>query len=688
MARFFIDRPIFAWVIALFILVIGAVSITQLPVSQYPPVAPPSIVVNVGYPGASAKTLEDSVIAVIEREMNGSPGLVYFESVAQADGGGSISLSFEPGTNPDLAQVDVQNRLSRAAPRLPQAVTQQGVRVDKANPNFLLFIILSSDKGVLDPVALGDYAARNVLPEMQRVPGVGQAQLFGTERAMRIWIDPAKLVGFRLSATDVNAAIAAQNAQVSSGTIGELPNTADQRIAATVVVRGQLESPEQFGNVVLRAILGLSSDTGPFDIYSLYGMCFVQGLRLVPSAYLMIAASFRAMDPSLEEQSAMAGRSIAQTTFRITLPIMRPALLAALIYFIIVVIESFDIPGLLGFTARIRVLSTAIYWATHSEVGLPDYGLASALGTIILAAALLLMWLYQRLTAHQERFATITGKGYRPRQVSLGAWSATATAFCLGYIFVAVLLPFVLLLWTSVQPFYAVPSADSLSRVTFEGYFNIWRDRSVVRAMWNTTVLALVTSLATILLAVLVSWFVVRRQRTGNGLANYLATVSFLPQCVPSIVIGLAFIFVYVRFPVPLYGTLWIIALAMTTRYLAFSSRATTSALMQVHGELEEASQMSGARWTKTLRRITLPLLAPAMINVFLWVAVHAMQELSMALMLYNPDTVVVSTMIWSMWQNGRTADAAVLGVILILLSALLLLGGQAVLRLRRDGDS
>ena len=156
----------------------------------------------------------------------------------------------------------------------------------------------------------------------------------------------------------------------------------------------------------------------------------------------------------------------------------------------------------------------------------------------------------------------------------------------------------------------------------------------------------------------------------------------------PSIVIGLAFIFVYVRFPIPIYGTLWIIALAMTTRYLAYGSRATTSALVQVHGELEEASQMAGAPWTRTIRRITVPLLAPALINVFLWVAVHAMQELSMALMLYNPDTVVVSTMIWSMWQNGRTADAAVLGVMLIMLSSLLLLGGYLVSRLRRGSSS
>jgi iron(III) transport system permease protein len=441
-------------------------------------------------------------------------------------------------------------------------------------------------------------------------------------------------------------------------------------------------------NVVLRGALGITSDIGPFDIYTLYGMCFVQGLRLVPSAYLMIAASFRAMDPSLEEQSAMAGRNIAQTTMRVTLPIMRPALLAALVYFIIVVIESFDIPGLLGFTARIRVLSTAIYWATHSEVGLPDYGLASALGVIILGAALLLMWGYQHFTRYQERFATVTGKGYRPRQVALRGWTAPATAFCTLYVIFAVLLPFLMLVWTSVQPFYATPSMESLARVSFEGYADIWRDGSVVRSMWNTILIALATAVATITLALLVSWFVVRQRRGTGLLANYLSTVSFLPQCVPSIVIGLAFIFVYVRFPIPLYGTLWIIALAMTTRYLAYGSRATTSALMQVHGELEEASQMAGAPWTRTIRRITVPLLAPALINVFLWVAVHAMQELSMALMLYNPDTVVISTMIWSMWQNGRTADAAVLGVMLILLSAMLLLGGHLISRLHRAAFS
>jgi len=175
------------------------------------------------------------------------------ESVSQANGVGTITLTFESGSDPALAQVDVQNRLSRASPRLPQAVVQQGVRVDKARSNFLLFTILSSTDGSMDPVTLGDFASRNVLPELQRVPGVGTAQLFGTERAMRIWLDPAKLVGYRLAPGDINAAIAAQNAQVSSGTIGDLPNVPGQPVFATVVVRGQLSTVEQFGNIVLRA---------------------------------------------------------------------------------------------------------------------------------------------------------------------------------------------------------------------------------------------------------------------------------------------------------------------------------------------------------------------------------------------------------------------------------------------------
>src|SRR5574344_999635 len=253
MAKFFIDRPIFAWVIALFACVFGLVPIKHLPIAPYPPVAPPTIVVSAAYPGASAQTLEDSVLSVVEHQMTGSPGLIYMESIAQADGTGSITISFEPGTDPDLAQVDVQNRLARATPRLPAVVTQQGVRVDKSRSNFLLFTMLSSKNPDIDTASLSDYAARNVVPELQRIPGIGQVQLFGAERAMRIWLDPAKLTGFALTPADVTAAIRAQNAQVASGTMGDLPNITGQGIAATVVVNGQLSNAEQFGNIVLRA---------------------------------------------------------------------------------------------------------------------------------------------------------------------------------------------------------------------------------------------------------------------------------------------------------------------------------------------------------------------------------------------------------------------------------------------------
>ncbi len=253
MPRFFIDRPVFAWVIALFILLGGALAITRLPVAQYPTIAPPSIVVTANYPGATAQVLDDAVTSVIEQEMNGADGLQYVESQSDASGGVTITVTFQPGTNPDLAAVDVQNRIKRVESRLPQAVTQQGVQVNKARSNILMFVGLYSTDGRMDPTAIGDYMARNVVNEIKRLPGVGQAQLFGTERALRVWVDPDKLTGLKLNMSDVTAAIRAQNAQVTSGTIGDLPNPKSQAYAAPVVVTGQLTSVEQFRKVVLRA---------------------------------------------------------------------------------------------------------------------------------------------------------------------------------------------------------------------------------------------------------------------------------------------------------------------------------------------------------------------------------------------------------------------------------------------------
>src|SRR5690606_15823628 len=252
MPQFFIDRPVFAWVVALFILLAGGLAMPQLPVAQYPNVAPPQVEIYAVYPGASASTLDESVVSLIEQELNGADNLLYFESQSSL-GSATITATFAPGTHPDLAQVDVQNRLKVVESRLPRAVTQQGLQVEKVSTGFLLLGTLTSEDGSLDEPALSDILARNVMDEIRRLKGVGKAQLYGAERAMRVWIDPRRLVGFNLTPDDVVDAIAAQNALVAPGSIGDLPGRASQEITANVVVTGQLSSPEQFAAIVLRA---------------------------------------------------------------------------------------------------------------------------------------------------------------------------------------------------------------------------------------------------------------------------------------------------------------------------------------------------------------------------------------------------------------------------------------------------
>ncbi|CDI09988.1 MULTISPECIES: efflux RND transporter permease subunit [Agrobacterium] len=253
MARFFIDRPIFAWVVAIFIMLAGLLAIPMLPIAQYPNVAPPQISVSTTYPGAAPEDIYQSVTRPIEEELNGVPGLIYFESTSEASGRISINVTFEPGTNIGEAQVEVQNRIARVEPRLPQAVTQQGLRVEQAGTSFLMMVALTSVDGNTDAIGLGDYLSRNVLGELRRVPGVGSAQLFATQRSMRIWMDPDKMLGLSLTSSDVIGAIQAQNSQVAAGRIGASPNPIGQQISATVNVQGQLTSPEEFGSIVLRA---------------------------------------------------------------------------------------------------------------------------------------------------------------------------------------------------------------------------------------------------------------------------------------------------------------------------------------------------------------------------------------------------------------------------------------------------
>lgn len=250
MAKFFIERPIFAWVVAIFIMIAGVIGIANLPIAQYPSVAAPTITLTAVYPGASAQVLEDSVLAVIERNMNGVEGLDYMSTSATSNGLGSVTLTFTPETNQDLAQVDVQNKLSEITPLLPSVVQQNGVQVSKARSNFLMVVMLSSDTKNVEELA--DYAQRNVVPELQRIEGVGNVNLFGSQRAMRVWVNPEKLKSYDLSFADVSAAISAQNAQLAVGSLGAVPANVGQTITATITAEGQLKTPEEFGNIMLR----------------------------------------------------------------------------------------------------------------------------------------------------------------------------------------------------------------------------------------------------------------------------------------------------------------------------------------------------------------------------------------------------------------------------------------------------
>src|ERR1700743_1741112 len=253
MPAFFIDRPIFAWVVAVFICLVGAISIPLLAVAQYPIIAPPSISISTSYPGASPENLYNSVTRLIEEELNGASGILNFESTSDSLGQVEITANFVPGTDTGTASVEVQNRLKRVEARLPRAVIQQVLLVEEASTAVLQIIKLSSTDGSLDEVGLGDFMIRNVLGEIRRIPGVGRATLYSTERSLRVWLDPDKLVGYGMTADDVTDAIKAQNAQVASGSVGAEPSTPAQRIAALVRGEGQLSSPEEFGSIILRA---------------------------------------------------------------------------------------------------------------------------------------------------------------------------------------------------------------------------------------------------------------------------------------------------------------------------------------------------------------------------------------------------------------------------------------------------
>src|SRR5688500_5976366 len=253
MPRFFIDRPIFAWVIAILVMLAGILAITQLPIARYPTIAPPSVSIGAFYPGASAQAVEESVTQILEQNMKGLDGLRYMSSTSSSNGAVGVTLTFEQGTDPDIAQVQVQNKVQLAMPSLPQIVQQQGVSVNKADPGFLMVIGFISEDGSMNRDDISDYISTNLVEPLSRVPGVGNVQVFGSKYAMRIWLDPEKLTAYRLSPSDVVAAVRAQNAQVAVGQLGATPSVPGQQINATITAQGRLQTPEEFRAIVVRS---------------------------------------------------------------------------------------------------------------------------------------------------------------------------------------------------------------------------------------------------------------------------------------------------------------------------------------------------------------------------------------------------------------------------------------------------
>jgi iron(III) transport system permease protein len=403
----------------------------------------------------------------------------------------------------------------------------------------------------------------------------------------------------------------------------------------------------------------------PLSLYNIAGMAFIQGISFVPGAFFMLSAAYRAMDPSLEEAAYTAGVGKLTTFLRINIPLTLPAIAAVMVYLFMTGIAVFEVPAIVGLPARILVLSALIYTATSPPTGLPEYGIAGAYGGIMLAAGLALAYFYVRLVKQGKKFTVITGRGYRPREISLGRWKWAAIAFVLLYLSIEVFIPFLVLLWTSFMPYLRLPSADALKALTLKNYLTI-PDYAGARPFINTFILMIGVPTVAMFLSVLVSWVVVRTQVSFRGI---LDTVAFLPHAIPSILIavGMAYLSLAYREYFPLYGTIFIIMLAHVVSWIAYGTRTTNSVMIQIHRELEEAGKVAGASTPRVLWKIILPLIAAGIVNSWIWIGMLSYREVTMALTLYTRNNVVISTVVWQFWGSGWIPQVAALGVILIL---------------------
>jgi iron(III) transport system permease protein len=360
---------------------------------------------------------------------------------------------------------------------------------------------------------------------------------------------------------------------------------------------------------------------------------------------------------------------------RVLLPILRPSLLAAAIFLFIVTLVVFDIPGALGTPGRIFVLSTQIYYlVSESPTGMPQYGQVSALAMLFLVLLLALGWLYHHLTQSAQRYRTVSGKAFRPRLYRLGRGRLVAWTVLVLYFLPSVVAPLVMLGWTSLMPYQTQISASALKLATLANHRDIFGNARVASATGHSLVIAVTAATAVTALALLVSWMTTRLKVPGSRLIDALA---FVPLAIPGVMIGVALVYVYIALnPIlPIYGTIWIIAVAYLTQYLPFGARTMSGVMVQIHSEIEEAALVSGAGRGRILRRITVPLVWPAVAAVWIWVAAHALRELSSALMLQGRNNGVIPTLLWDYWSGGDPTHTAAGGlwltVILVLFLAL-----------------
>jgi iron(III) transport system permease protein len=423
-------------------------------------------------------------------------------------------------------------------------------------------------------------------------------------------------------------------------------------------------------NLPLRDLLqalGLQLTEGPFNIYSLGGVIFLDSLRGVTTIFLMLVAAFRLFDSTLEEAAKVSGAGTFETLRRITIPLLAPAILAAAMYSFISSLDQFEAALAAGLPGQVFLLPTLIFFTVQLRSP-ADYGLSAVYSVFFMLLMLLLLIVYRRIVSKSERFVTVTGKAYRPEPVPLGRWRYPAFAAVALFGVATVLLPAGILAWLSLLPPNTAPVLGTEAELSLDIYAHIFSNPRVLTIASNTLIMLAATATITMAIAFLVSWAIVRGRGRARGLLDGL---SFLPYAFPGVTVAISLIFVFLNPPgnyFRIYGSLSILVLGLTIIYIAFATRLMNGAIAQIGKELEEAGRTSGATQLAVMRRITLPLLMPAFIAGWIWVASHAMRSFSIPLVLSSQKNAVIAPEIWRVWQRGYLSEAAAYGVILMII--------------------